>query len=238
MAKRFTDSSKWKKPFFKGLSTVDKLFFLYLLDNCDHAGVWDVEMDVACLRIGEKLNPAELLQKFNGYVHVFDNYEKWFIPAFVEFQYGTLNLAVNAHKSVISILRKRGLVEIYEQFIKSSLTLKDKDKDMDKDKDKDKEEKFQLFWNLYPRKLDKKKAKVRFLTIIAKDVLLAGIIITAVERQVKAGMLKPKDEFTKHPKSWLNGECWTNEIISNGSTPFQADAKIIQELEEEETDNG
>ena len=38
MAKRFTDNEKWKNQFFKGLSTVNKLFFLYILDDCDHAG--------------------------------------------------------------------------------------------------------------------------------------------------------------------------------------------------------
>lgn len=138
MAKRFTDNQKWRKPFFKGLSTVNKLFFLYLMDDCDHAGVWVVEMDVAELRIGETLCKDDILDKFNGHIHVFDNEQLWFVPAFVEFQYGTLNPSVNAHKSVIGILKKNNLTKKYEQFIKCSLTLKDKDKDKAKDKDKDK----------------------------------------------------------------------------------------------------
>jgi hypothetical protein len=139
MAKRFTDNEKWKKSFFKGLSTVHKLFFLYIHDDCNHAGVWEVEMDVAQLRIGEQLNETEILQQFNGYVYVFSNGERWFMPAFVKFQYGTLNPKVNAHKSVINILKQSNLVNVYEQFIKGSLTLKDKDKDKDKVKAKDKD---------------------------------------------------------------------------------------------------
>ena len=56
MAKRFTDNEKWKKRFFKNLEPKYKLLWIYILDDCNHAGIWDVDMDVAALRIGESLN--------------------------------------------------------------------------------------------------------------------------------------------------------------------------------------
>ena len=132
MAKRFTDTEKWKKQFIKSLSTVHKLFFLYLLDDCDHAGIWHVEHDVAMLRIGEIYNPVEVKECLNNHIIEFDNGEKWFIPYFIEFQYGVLNENVNAHKSVIDKLKKYNL---FKQFMKGSYTLMDKDMDKDKEKD-------------------------------------------------------------------------------------------------------
>lgn len=143
MAKRFTDNEKWKKQFFKSLSSVHKLFFLYILDECDHAGVWHVEKEIAEIRIGDKFNIDEAKKAFGKHIIEFDNGEKWFIPTFIEFQYGTLNDKVNAHKSALDKIISYGLLEKYEQFINSSSTVKDKDKDKDKyiDKDKDKEDK-------------------------------------------------------------------------------------------------
>ena len=142
MAKRFTDNEKWKKTFFKSLSTVNKLFFLYILDDCDHAGIWHVEPEIASLRIGEKIDIQLAKEELGKHIYEFDNGEKWFIPFFIEFQYGSLNPSVNAHKSVIDRLKKRNLSEIYQQFINCSSRVMDKDMDKDKDKDKvkDKEE--------------------------------------------------------------------------------------------------
>ena len=39
MAKRFTDTDKWKKGFIRNLPTKYKLLWLYILDDCNHAGV-------------------------------------------------------------------------------------------------------------------------------------------------------------------------------------------------------
>ena len=138
MAKRFTDNEKWKKRFFKGLSTVNKLFFLYILDECDHAGIWHVEQDVAEMRIGEKLNFDNLKKELGKHLIEFDNGEKWFIPTFIDFQYGVLNPSVNVHKSVIDKLNRYNLLKKYQQLINSSLGVMDKDKDKNKDKDLDK----------------------------------------------------------------------------------------------------
>jgi len=134
MAKRFTDNEKWKKLFFKSLSTVNKLFFLYILDECDNAGIWHVEPEIAEIRIGETIDIELAKSELGKHIHEFDDGEKWFIPFFIDFQYGTLNPSVNAHKSVIEKLRKRKLTGIYEQFINCSLRDMDKDKDMDMDK--------------------------------------------------------------------------------------------------------
>ena len=55
MAKRFTDTEKWKKPFIRGLEGAYKLLWLYICDDCDHAGIWQVDLEVASIRIGEPL---------------------------------------------------------------------------------------------------------------------------------------------------------------------------------------
>jgi hypothetical protein len=132
MAKRFTCTDKWKKPFLRGLETPYKLLWFYILDDCDHAGIWQVDIEVAEIRTGEKFYVEQALENFGEKVIPFDNGEKWFIPDFIEFQYGELNPENRAHKSVLDLLSKykiKGLISTLQGA---------KDKDMDKDKVKDK----------------------------------------------------------------------------------------------------
>jgi hypothetical protein len=141
MAKRFTDTDKWKKPFIRTMKAPYKLLWLYILDECDHAGVWQVDFDVAQIKIGEKLNATTALKFFEEKVVPFDNGEKWFIPDFIDFQYGTLNSENRAHNSVIQILDKHNLRQSLEKNKPLTSPLQGAmDKDMDKDKDKDKEQ--------------------------------------------------------------------------------------------------
>jgi hypothetical protein len=128
MAKRFTDTDKWKKPFIRGLQTPYKILWLYILDECDHAGIWQVDFDVARIKIGEpNINEKDALTAFGDRVIVIE--DKWFINDFVEFQYGELNPANRVHKSVIDIISK-----FKNKPLNSPLKgAKDKDKEEDKE---------------------------------------------------------------------------------------------------------
>lgn len=137
MSKRFTDTDKWKKPLIRGLQAPYKLLWLYILDDCDHAGIWQVDIEVASIRIGEQLSNDEAVKNFGDRIIPFDNGEKWFIPNFIEFQYGELNAENRVHASVISQLVKYDLLKKFKDLISPLQGAKDKDKDKEKDKDKD-----------------------------------------------------------------------------------------------------
>ena len=117
MAKRFTDTEKWKKGFVRNLPPAYKLLWLYMLDDCDNAGVWQVEVEVASIRLGVKLKEAEALKLFGNNVISFDNGTKWFIKEFVKFQQGVnhigeLNNNSNPHKSILRIVEQYNLLEL------------------------------------------------------------------------------------------------------------------------------
>jgi len=205
MAKRFTDTDKWRKQFIRGLQGAYKLLWLYILDECDHAGIWHIEMDIAELRIGNKLNIDEARKQFKGHIVEFNN--KWFIPDFIEFQYGTLNPENRAHNSVIERLRKYNLYS-KNKLLKSPLQgVKDKDKEKDKDmvKEKDKEG-FDEFWGLYPRKINKKDSEQKWIKL--KDEERIKIIET-----LPAWLKQFSDpQFIPHPTTYINQRRWEDEI--------------------------
>lgn len=134
MAKRFTDTDKWKKPFIRNLPTKYKVFWFYIIDECNHAGVWQVDMPVAEIRTGEKLFEWEAIKLFGDKIIVFDDEEKWFIPSFIEFQYGELKQTNRAHESVITILTKYNLLNGNKPLTSPLQGAKDKEKDKELDK--------------------------------------------------------------------------------------------------------
>ena len=131
MAKRYTDTDKWKKMWFRKLKNDHKVFWMYLLDQCDHAGIWEVDFDLAsyfCNGIKE----TEIRDTFIKQYQEFDNGKRWFLKDFIEFQYRELDESNRVHKSVITLLKRHGL---YKGLISPLQEAKDKDKDKDLDKD-------------------------------------------------------------------------------------------------------
>ena len=95
MAKRFTDTNKYKKPFIRGLQGAYKFFWDYLYHECDHAGIWIVDFEVAQLYVGKDMpiNKEDALKYFNNgekRIIEIDNGIRWYIPSFIEFQYGRI----------------------------------------------------------------------------------------------------------------------------------------------------
>ena len=112
MAKRFTDTDKWKKGFIRNLPSKYKLLWLYILDDCNHAGLWETDFEVASIRIGSKISEKEAVKHFAEQIKIFDNGNKWFIAKFVDFQYGTLNENSRPHQAVIKVLDKYDVYNI------------------------------------------------------------------------------------------------------------------------------
>jgi len=151
MAKRFTDSEKWNDPWFCELNSNDKLFWIYIIDNCDHAGIWKVNWPLVKFHIKDFVFNKQV---FNGRIKELSS-DTWFISKFIDFQYGELNEINRAHLSVINILKKEGA---YKGLIRGLQGRKDKDMDMDMDKDKDNtvaKEKFLEFVYLTRQEFDK-----------------------------------------------------------------------------------
>lgn len=108
MPKRFTDTEKWKDPWFCSLSPEQKLFWYYLLDNCDHAGIWKVNWPMVQFLVGQ-VDELEILAKFSTRIQII-NPEKWFIAKFITFQQpGGLNPANKAHTGIIKILKTNNI---------------------------------------------------------------------------------------------------------------------------------
>lgn len=130
--KRFTETAKWTDPWYHRLTPGMKLLWIYLCDNCDAAGVIDLDLDIAAFHIGVEAAKLDVT-KFGDRVEALPCGKYW-LPKFARFQYGTLSKDCKAHNPAFASLRQYGLEErVLKGYPKGS----ERDKDTDKVKDKD-----------------------------------------------------------------------------------------------------
>jgi len=171
VAKRFTDTNKYKKPFIRGLQGPYKVLWDFIYHDCDHAGIWIVDFDIAQIYVGMDMpvNKKDALKYFNESkkrIIEVDEGERWFIPSFIEIQYGKLSPDNRAHLSAIKILDKYKLLDKNKGLISSLQRAKDKYKDKDMVKDKIKES-----LNFYSEQIksinENESLKERYITLVS-----------------------------------------------------------------------
>jgi len=244
MAKRFTDTSKYKKPFIRGLSGPYKLFWDYLYHDCDHAGIWIVDFEIAQIYVGQDMpiNREDAIKFFNeGETRIieFDGGKKWFIKSFIEFQYGDLSEMNRAHNSVIQLLRKNNLLKHIKPHIsplQGAMV-----KDMVKDKVKDKKVKivFEEARKIYPgtkRGLDTEFTNFKKKHKDWRNIL--PLLKPAIERQIQSreiatGFVPNWKNF----QTWINNRCWEEQLkITEATKTGRTAAQIV--AAESEAKNG
>lgn len=105
MAKRFIDTDLFDDPWFMDLSKDGKIFWIYLLTKCDHAGVIDLNKKLAQFQTDINCLDTVIEELGNRLVTVRE--QLYFIPKFLEFQYpGFPGSKAKAQISALEILRK------------------------------------------------------------------------------------------------------------------------------------
>lgn len=166
MAKRFGDTDIWKNQrWFRKLPPNYKLAFCYIKDQCNHAGIWNIDCSDLIEDLGiELFDILEFVTLcnteydkvtgkviFKERIRILDKGYVWVI-GFVQFQYkGKEGLVNPLAKPVVTALQiLSGLGVLQEAISKSYITLTEplqegyitpKDKDKDKDIIKHKGEK-------------------------------------------------------------------------------------------------
>jgi len=221
MVKRFTDTELWNEDWFIGLPTSSQFFWVYLKDNCDHAGIWRPNLVKIQKLYGHEIDLQDAIRNINAEkerIAVLDN-GRLFLTGFIPFQYGrVLNLGSRMHLSVYQLLLANGvnLGSIRPQI---EVTHRVKDKDKDKDsflkegdcKGKQKNTGFDDFWKAYPRKVGKDAARKAWA---AKKPPLDETLAAIEAQKGTDQWTKDGGKFIPHPATWLNQGRWQDEITA------------------------
>jgi hypothetical protein len=195
MSKRLTDTEIWKKSWFYDLEPKYKIFWFYILSDCDSAGIWSVNIKLAENILNFKFKHEELIKIFAEQIFaISDKY--WFIIDFIRFQYGypvSQNSPMRKKLSELLNLRNLNIDTYYENLNTLSIpyrysidTVKDKEKDKDKDKEKEikeKKEKENSYFNLLKQIFEDfylSKTEIKYY-FEAKD----GFALSQLENKIK-----------------------------------------------------
>ncbi len=100
--KRFTDTDKWRDPWFRNLSGYAKLLWSYLTENCDAIGLVSVDFRLVS-------QDCRLAIKEQHLTELGDRVEtlgsgRYFLPKFIQFQYGELSADCPPHKTILRLI--------------------------------------------------------------------------------------------------------------------------------------
>jgi hypothetical protein len=102
MPKRFTDSDKYKDPWFRKLTPKCKILFQFMCDDCNHAGIWKENLETFNFIYKMDATSKDITMLGDKVIKIND--ETYLIQSFIKFQYGKLNPQNKAHLGVIRAL--------------------------------------------------------------------------------------------------------------------------------------
>ena len=128
MAKRFTDTEKWRDEWWGSLPNDYRIIWLYLVDSCSIAGIWKKDFRGMNFNCNTNIDESTFSKVFGS--RLIDRGQFFFIPKFLRFQCPKgLNSNKPAVLSIVKELQLNNLTEIVnESFGNDFLIIKDKDK--------------------------------------------------------------------------------------------------------------
>lgn len=133
--KRFTETEKWRDPWFQKLDTQSRTLWLWLCDRVDNAGVVDICWPI-CNAETNGVYSEDSMNALGSRVEKLET-GKWWIPGFVHFQFGDLSENCKPHAYIIKLLKKHSLSNRVPYRV--SHTFKEKEQEQEQEKDKEKE---------------------------------------------------------------------------------------------------
>jgi len=109
--KRFTETTKWNNQEFRLMSPATKLLWIWLNDNCDHAGIISPDFAVASLLIGQAVDEKNIAELKDRLKEVAPG--TYVIRGFISFQFGDIqpksSHMSNVHRLIWSSLESHNL---------------------------------------------------------------------------------------------------------------------------------
>lgn len=229
---RFSETEKWRDPWFRSLKPSHKLLFLFVVDNCNNAGFWEEDKDYACYATG--ISSEEYEGAREGLARGLVGAAGWlWVRRFLKHQKNAnLNPENNAHIQIIALISEQvnrfsGIAE-FDQFLAPNEGLISPigkgrgkcigQKDGEVQERKGTKAGFEEFWSAYPKKKAKGDAEKAWLTMKGSEHL-ESILLGITASRKSEQWLKDGGKFIPHPATWLRSRSWEdNHKITKAAT--------------------
>ena len=232
MAKnRYVDTKFWDDAFISELTPSEKLIFLYLLTNpiTNVAGIYEITVKRIAFDTGlGSQSVSNALERFERAGKVYYRENHVILVNFIKNQKLNSNMKVSVlhvFESLSNPLKRFLFGDETKTYVSLSKALEDmrntglsyslnssKDLSLNKeDKDLNKvvnvQIPFDVFWELYDKKVDRTKCEPKWDRLNPEDQASA---IKFIPKYVES---TPDKNYRKNPETFLNKRSWENEII-------------------------
>jgi hypothetical protein len=226
MPQRLAVTERWKDVWFTGLPDIaSMMFYVYLCDDCDCAGIWEPNWRLANFLMKYEYEPEQIFNILSPKV-VKLNSGKWFLPNFVLIQYKVesveqLDPKNKAHLGVIRRLQKEGLWDGRpvkpEKAVAASADLPEFDIDT----------KFEEAWKAYPLRLGRKAALRHFTHSVTNETQFQSLMKAMGNYKRSPNVLKENGKYIQHGATWFNNwQDWVDYV--DGPVKSKAEREAVR----------
>lgn len=216
MAKyRQIQTSFWTDPEMLEETPEKKFFYIYLFTNpkVTQCGIYEISLMEIAFQTGYNFQTVNKLiayfEERGKIIHSKGTHEICLVN-FMKHNASSSPKIIACVQKEIKNVKNRDLIGYVYGIDRAS---QEKEKEKEKEEETpgtdeiDRENRFEQFWTLYSKKVEKKKCAAKFRRLKQPEIEL---IFAHVPRYVES---TPDERFRKNPLTYLNGECWNDEII-------------------------
>jgi len=229
--------SFWQDEDMLELTPEQKYFYLYLMTNSktNQSGCYKISKKVMQFETGYNI---DTLSKLLGYfvdtekIGYCKDTQEIIIYNWLKYNWSSspqvISCIVNNIKEIENTEFREWLINVVTEehgYSMDTVYIPKRNKNKNKQKEKTEEQTeesdkslislFNEFYKLYPKKVDKKKSQDKYIKLMTKNKSLHPMIIIELNKQIDWRKNANQKTFIpewKNPTTWLNGECWNDEV--------------------------
>jgi hypothetical protein len=217
--KRLTETNKWTDGWFRRLAPAQKLSWLYIVDACDNAGIWEVDFALLKTLTGATVKEQEIFTALRGRAREIPRH-RWWIPRAIVFQNVQLSPNCKKHQQILELLKKNELLAQWNEFLAHPIENEPEEVEKEAD-DHAHDEQAEEIYAVYPLQTGKPKA----LSAIRSALKLETFEALMSKTKAFAASQPANLQFCPHASSWYNAARYNDDprtwVRRDGK--FQAD---------------
>jgi hypothetical protein len=222
--------SFWADPFVMDLTPEQKFFYLYLLtnDKTKQCGIYELPVRQICFDTG--YNDETVKKLINHFVSANKikysaNSREIALKNWNRYNGSESPKVFECICNEIQQVKDDKLIEYVYSMDRVSILKRNKNKNKNKNKKEEQEQAkeiniaFDIFWDLYDKKIEKDACKAKWIKLTDTE---REAIIQYIPNYTLA---QPQKKYRKNPETFLNNRSWEDEIIPTEESKPKVDKK-------------
>jgi len=212
---RKIQTSFWSDSFISDLDKDKKLFYLYLLTNerTTQCGIYEITKKQIAFDLSYSIDTvSKLLNYFIGVgkIKYNEDTKEVAVKNWLKYNKSTSPKVQSCINKELKMVKDTLLIQYINSMDTDTQEEEEEEQEQEQEQEQKKKEEtcfsFDDFWNMYDKKLESKKCKLKYEKLNENQR-------AKIKETLPYYLSTIKDkQFQKHPSTYLNNECWNDEI--------------------------